>query len=120
MTEPTTNPMTAGDIDTVWFLAKPRRKPGDVKLHAGEGAFVHLVDRPLRDVEADVARVTTQIKRMVEEALKAEPLGMALDGIEIGLAFSAKGELLFIAEAGVEASVRLSYKPARPAGGASG
>lgn len=111
----TADKATADDIDTVRFLGKPERKPGDVRLHAGEGAFIHLVERPLRDVQADVSRVTTQIKRMVEEALKAEPLGMTLDGIEIGLAFSAKGELLFIAEAGVEASVHLSYKPTRPA-----
>ncbi len=39
----------------------------------------------------------------------------SLDGIEIGLTLSAKGELLFIAEAGAEASVKLTLKRKPPA-----
>ena len=101
-------------IETVRFLGKPKIAPGDVQLHSGEGAFAHLVTRPLVEVEHDVGRIAQQIKRMVENAVQAEPFGMTLETVEVGLAFSAKGELMFIAEAGVEASIHLSYTPVRP------
>ena len=110
------DPNSAADfsITTVRFLGKPKIAPGDVDLHSGEGAFAHLVTRPLADVEHDVGRISQQIKRMVEKAVQAEPFGMTLETVEVGLAFSAKGELMFIAEAGVEASIHLSYTPVRP------
>lgn len=34
-----------------------------------------------------------------------------IEGIEVGLTLSAKGELLFIAEAGAEASIKVTLKP---------
>jgi hypothetical protein len=37
-----------------------------------------------------------------------------IEEIEVGLTLSAKGELLFIAEAGAEASIKITLKPKSP------
>ena len=39
--------------------------------------------------------------------------GWTVDELEVGLTLSAKGELLFIAEAGAEASIKVTLKPKR-------
>lgn len=76
-------------------------------------------------VEAvDGAALQKQWKKMVDDLLRlTSAVGSAtndwtLDSIEIGLTLSAKGELLFIAEAGAEASVKMALKrkPKDPAG----
>jgi hypothetical protein len=57
-----------------------------------------------------------KLDRVVEIAENAaEKKGQAwhIDEIEIGLTLSAKGELLFIAEAGVEATVKVVLKRTR-------
>ncbi len=53
-----------------------------------------------------------KLSRLVDVAAGAAPKDKAwhIDEIEIGLALSAKGKLMFIAEAGAEASVKVTLK----------
>lgn len=101
------------DIDTVMFVGKPPPlEPGTARENSAVGAITDWVfRRSLEDVAADWKKVTAQIQRMVEATASAATERFAVDSIEVALGFSAKGELMFIAEAGVEATVTIILKP---------
>lgn len=93
------------DVDTVYFVGKSRLAPGQVDLHrSGSEALA----RSLEEVKTDWEVITTQISRIVSNTSRS--LAYSIDEIEISLAFNAKGKLAFIAEAGVEASIKLKLK----------
>lgn len=63
-----------------------------------------------QDMAADWKRKLDRIVEVATDAATTKGKAWHIDEIEIGLTLSAKGELLFIAEAGVEASVKVVLK----------
>ena len=96
--------------DLVLFQGKTKLSPGDVQLHGLASLSERVFGRKLNDVKQDWARITTQIKEMLEATSERAPSGFALESIEVSLGFSAQGQIVFIAEAGVEASVTVTFK----------
>jgi len=94
----------------VWFVSKVVPEPGSAELHKKSKASG--ITREFTELRADWSVMTTQILEMVIETDSEldEKSGYTLDEIEIGLAFTAKGKLAFIAEAGAEASIKLTLK----------
>ncbi|MCF3639788.1 hypothetical protein LXM94_07370 [Rhizobium sp. TRM95111] len=86
-------------------------------------------DQATEDSLRDIARAIGRVVRVRKENVQDQwnrtldtlmALGSAvaqksgewrIDEIEVGLTLSAKGELLFIAEAGAEASIKFTLKP---------
>jgi hypothetical protein len=50
------------------------------------------------------------VQQLIESSVTKAIAGWELDEIEVGLALTAKGKLAFIAEAGIEASIHLTFK----------
>jgi hypothetical protein len=69
-----------------------------------------LFGRRVQDVKADFEKVSVQINEILSTAFAQPPSGLHVDSVEVALGFSAKGRLAFIAEAGVEATVTVTFK----------
>jgi hypothetical protein len=105
------------DVDVVLFTGVPALEPGEVELQSFKE---RLFGRKLEDVQADWARVSSQVSNMVDATAAERPKGFELETVEVSLGFTASGKLAFIAEAGVEASVAVTLKRVEkkpPAGG---
>jgi hypothetical protein len=95
------------NADVVLFTGVPALEPGEVELQSFKE---RLFGRKLEDVQADWARVSSQISNMVDATAAERPKGFELETVEVSLGFTASGKLAFIAEAGVEASVAVTLK----------
>jgi hypothetical protein len=109
LSEPT-SPPAAKFEDPQWvvFGGKPTPEPGKAPEHTFD-ALRKLFARDIDDVKADFTRVTAQLKALVE-ALPTSVSGFEVDELSIELGFSASGKLVFIAEAGVEATVGVTFR----------
>lgn len=97
--------------EIVLFQGERTLTPGEVELHGFVSDLTgRLFGRSLDEVKEDWVKVSGQIKEMVESIVPESPEGFSLENVEVSLGFSATGELVFIAEAGVEASVSISFK----------
>jgi len=95
--------------DNVVFITSTKPLPGEVRLHADWGDKVLV--RSLSSVRDDWTAVTEQVMSIIGDSARATTTsGFTLDELSFGLAFTAKGKLAFIAEAGAEASVTLTFK----------
>lgn len=90
----------------VLFAGSPTLKPGEAELHSLRDKLFGV---KLEDVKKDWQRVSHQIGEMVASFRPKEPSGMGLKELEVSLAFTAEGRLAFVAEAGIEASVKLVF-----------
>jgi hypothetical protein len=94
----------------------PRAQPPD--LHVRTDALPAWTVEAVFDVEkvdpdhmaADWKRKLNTVVDVATSAAATKDKAWHIDEIEIGLTLSAKGELLFIAEAGLEASVKVTLK----------
>jgi hypothetical protein len=100
------------DPGIVLFQGEKQFQPGQVELHSLSDLAGKLFGRKLEDVKKDWKRVSAQVKDMVESVTADVPKGFAFESLEISLGFSAEGKLVFVAEAGVEATVSLTFKRA--------
>jgi hypothetical protein len=98
------------DLDVVLFQGEKRLEPGQVQLHSLSDLSGKLFGRRLQDVKADWKKVSAQVKEMMESVVAEVPKGFAFESVEVSLGFSVEGKLVFIAQAGVEASVALTFK----------
>jgi hypothetical protein len=95
------------DPDFVLFHGSPQLKPGEVELHRfGDKLF----SRRLQDVKADWSKLSLQIKEMLNSFVSEAPEGLAMESLKVSLGFSGSGKLVFIAEAGIKASVTIEFK----------
>lgn len=95
----------------VAFITSTTLPPGELRLHADLGDKILV--RSLKSVKEDWAVITDQVVAIVGgSAGRMKSDGLALEEVSIGLAFTAKGKLAFIAEAGAEASITLTFKRA--------
>jgi hypothetical protein len=86
-------------------------KAGAVELHLfGSDTPGTLFGRSVDDVKKDFEKVSGQVEQILENAFTRVPKGLRFESVEISLGFSAKGKLAFIAEAGIEASVAVTFK----------
>ncbi|HEV2616687.1 MAG TPA: CU044_2847 family protein [Candidatus Acidoferrales bacterium] len=100
------------DRDIIVFQGeKPVAKAGEVELHLfGSNTPGTLFGRSVGDVKKDFEKVSGQVEQILENAFTRAPKGVRFDSVEISLGFTAKGKLAFIAEAGVQASVTVTFK----------
>jgi hypothetical protein len=94
------------DPDVVVFAGTPTLQPGELEVHSFKD---RLFGRRIEDVEGDWQQVSNQVSRLVKATSAEQPAGFRLGSIEISLGFTASGKLAFIAEAGVEASVTVTW-----------
>lgn len=94
----------------VLFQGEKHLDPGQVQLHSLSEVAGKLFGRKLEDVKADWKKVSLQVKEMMESVVAQVPKGFTFETVEVSLGFSAEGKLVFVAEAGVEASVTLTFK----------
>ena len=92
----------------VYFISEFRPAPGTAEEHGWREAF-GLV-RHIDDVKADWSHVFLQVVNLVSATQETAPVGYHLDEVKVSLGFDAKGKLAFIAEAGVNASVEVTFK----------
>jgi hypothetical protein len=98
------------DSEIVLFQGEKHFEPGQVELHSLSDLTGKLFGRKLEDVKADWRKVSLQVKEMMESVVAQVPKGFTFETVEVSLGFSAEGKLVFVAEAGVEASVTLTFK----------
>lgn len=106
---------TIDDQDIVLFEGSTALQPGEVEVHGLKGIQGfggRLFGRKLDEVKADWHKVFGQAQEMIEAAQPESPKGFGLDTVTISLGFNAQGRLVFIAEAGVEATVSVTFKRA--------
>lgn len=94
--------------ERVTFITSARPLPGQAEAHVDMGA----VTRPLSEIKEEWAVTINQVLSLiaVTDESAAETEGFSLQELSVKLGFSAKGKLAFIAEAGVEASVEVTFK----------
>jgi hypothetical protein len=120
----------AQDTQDDWELSifVPEGEPAvEVPLDdaAEEHSLRDLIPGIKRVTRVGAAEVQEQWIRTVDTLMKLSSAvangskEWTIEEIEVGLTLSAKGELLFIAEAGAEASIKFTLKR-RPAAGAPG
>ena len=66
-------------------------------------------DTPPKIDPDDLRRQLEQIRDSLDPLLHDPSTGLSLNSVEIGLTLSASGKVLFIGEAGVEASITLTF-----------
>ena len=72
--------------------------------------FFDVQDLDSKEMAADWKDKLDRIVDVATHAAQSQDKAWRIDEIEIGLTLSAKGKLLFIAEAGAEASVKVTLK----------
>lgn len=94
--------------EEVVFITGAKPAPGEAVLHKDS---VGTVMRRIEEVKSDWDRIMKQIGGLVAGShLGAGDSGFALQQVSVGLAFSASGKLGFIAEAGAEASITVTFE----------
>jgi hypothetical protein len=91
------------------FGGSPAPEPGMPEQHTFFDPLARLFGRQVADVKQDF-EVRSQQLAQVLEGLRHEVSGFELDEISIELGFSASGHLVFIAEAGINATVSVTYR----------
>ena len=95
------------DSEYVYFLSPAKPAPGEAAPHA---FMDYLFPRKKEEVMQDWTVTINQTVELVSQNVDKAPEGYKMDEIEVSLGFSAKGQLAFIAEAGVQAAVRIVFR----------
>ncbi|MBX6359892.1 CU044_2847 family protein [Pseudacidobacterium ailaaui] len=102
-----------GDPGIVLFQGPaPVARPGTVQLHSFGSVMDKVFGRTVQDVKADFDKVSAQLDAILAGAFAKVTSGMKMDEVEISLGFTGEGKLAFIAQAGVEASVKVTFRRA--------
>lgn len=100
--------------ETVYFVVGDHlRVTSDPDAYAG--ILRNVADEasaPIEKVKAEWDRMMARVATLLESAKQAAAPGpFELQEIQLQLAFTAKGHIAFIAEAGVQAGVTLTFRP---------
>ena len=91
------------------FISDRPLSPGEVDQHGLREWWSNLHGRSLDEAKADFRRVFSQVEQLVTY-LPRSVQGYGIEELEVGLAFTAEGQLAFIAKAGIEASIKVLFK----------
>lgn len=93
--------------EVVLFVTSPRPLPGQAAAHADAPPL----SRPLSALKEEWVVTVNQVLALVAATdAEASSGSFTLEELSVRLGFTAKGKLAFIAEAGVEASVEITFK----------
>lgn len=108
-TKPPADPdaIPEGD-EIVLFGGKPQPQIGVAEEHSWFSSKSKLLGRHVDDVKADMDRVSRQLDTILKNLPHDQP-GYELDSITVHLGFSAQGRVVFIAEAGIDASIEFTF-----------
>jgi hypothetical protein len=115
--QPTGNAASADDNvedDAVYFVVGDHLPvASDSQAYAGILRTVaDEASAPIEKVKAEWDRMMARVATLLESAKQAAAPGpFELQEIQLQLAFTAKGHIAFIAEAGVQAGVTLTFRP---------
>jgi Trypsin-co-occurring domain 1 len=87
--------------------AAPSVQDESVELHSIRSLIFGRIESVDPDAMKDQWQKTLDLLMGLSSSLSQKDKRWAVEEVEIGLTLSAKGELLFIAEAGAEASVKI-------------
>jgi hypothetical protein len=91
----------------VYFISPAKPPPGVATPHA----FLDtLYPRRKEEVQQDWQVEIDQTVDLVSQNVDRAPKGYQMDEIEVLLGFSATGQLAFIAQAGLEASIKVVFR----------
>jgi hypothetical protein len=95
------------DTRYVYFISPAKPLPGEAAPHA----FLDtLYPRRKEEVQQDWQVEIDQTVDLVSQNVDRAPKGYQMDEIEVSLGFSAMGQLAFIAQAGLETSIKLVFR----------
>jgi hypothetical protein len=95
------------DSRYVYFISPAKPPPGEATPHA----FLDtLYPRRKEEVQQDWKVAINQTVELVSQNVDSAPKGYQMDQIEVSLGFSAMGQLAFIAQAGLESSIKVVFK----------
>jgi hypothetical protein len=99
------------DNDEILFLGDaPPRKPGKVTEQFGFGAALGFFRKKPEDLRTEIESLMSRMVTFLDAASGPQSHGFKLDEIECSLALSAEGNFYFIAKAGVEGGIKLTWK----------
>lgn len=84
--------------------------PGTVQLQSLSSLSDKLFGRKVADVQADFDRIADQLTHVLASSFSKVVAGMAIETVEVELGFTAEGQLAFVAKAGLETSITLTFK----------
>lgn len=95
------------DSRYVYFISQAKPLPGEATPHA----FLDtLYPRRKEEVQQDWKMAINHTVELVSQNVDSAPKGYQMDQIEVSLGFSAMGQLAFIAQAGLESSIKVVFK----------
>jgi len=87
------------------------KEPGIVEHKSIGSGIGHELSKKVDDIKNDWGRVMESLQFIIGETEKSDTnKKYVLDEITVSLGFSATGKIAFIAEAGVEASIEVTFK----------
>lgn len=97
--------------DTEWIIfgGNPAPEHGVPQDHAFFDPLAKLVGRKVEDVRGDFDRTSGQLHQLID-GMQDRVKDFVLDEVSIQLGFSATGRLVFVAEAGIQTTVKMTYK----------
>ncbi len=111
-------PFRGADIDSedlVLFQGPAHpANPAIMHLTSFGSVLDNIFGKRVDDVKADFDRIAEQMNQILQGAFSKITGDMKMDSVEVSLGFTASGKLAFIAEAGVETSVKVTFKRPSP------
>lgn len=104
------NTSSRDDLDKVIFQGSHQLERSELERHGLSDLGGRRFGRKLEDLKGDWERVSHQITEWIEAARVRPPDDFDLDEVSVELGFNAKGQLVFVAEGGVQATVKLTLK----------
>jgi len=108
-------PEWVNDPDYIVFGGEVRLPPGASDEHGMPRAFRGLIPRSKEKVKADWQQVVGQIRDILDKLPTDQP-GFAMEEITFELGFSAEGKVVLIAQAGITATVSVTFKRRQKSG----
>jgi hypothetical protein len=81
--------------------------PGAFQEHAG--IVSHYVQEPIENLRKDWSKIAAQVEQMLEPIAQTQG-AFAIDEVEFSLGFSVEGGLYFVAKAGLDAGIKVTWK----------
>lgn len=85
-------------------------QPGEAQTHGFKEVAQRYFEQPFISLKKDWGNLIELIEEMLDTASLKSLKDYDLETVEIGLGFDANGKLAFIAEGGIQATIKVAFK----------